>query len=340
MGWNYRKSIKIGGGFRINISKSGIGYSWGVPGYRITKTARGTTRRTVSIPGTGFSHTQETSNRQRRQSTSLPGSHVDDPIIDTQSQDIISDANLDEICNALNKSSLVNTLSTWIIILGIFFGFACPPVFIVAAIGLALKIYVRKCGVVQLDYKVEIDQQAEHEERLKFWDSLFQANRTWQVLLKQRNADSRNNFGAGKNVQRKSVSKAKSYKFISSNVEYITIKLNKELLIVLPDRLFVRQKRKFRAVDYNSISIRSQYCNFVESQKVPSDTQVIRMAWEHSNNDGSRDRRFSNNRQLPVCKYIETKIESQSGLLIVFLISDSGSQIVNYRIEPRVRDNN
>lgn len=28
MGFRYRKSINLGGGFRINLSKSGIGYSY------------------------------------------------------------------------------------------------------------------------------------------------------------------------------------------------------------------------------------------------------------------------------------------------------------------------
>lgn len=59
MGFRYRKSIKLPGGFRINLSKSGIGYSWGVKGYRVAKTAKGTTRTTASIPGTGISYVQE-----------------------------------------------------------------------------------------------------------------------------------------------------------------------------------------------------------------------------------------------------------------------------------------
>lgn len=63
MGFRMRKSINLGGGFRINLSKSGIGYSWGVPGYRITKTATGTTRHTYSIPGTGLSYVDETGRR-------------------------------------------------------------------------------------------------------------------------------------------------------------------------------------------------------------------------------------------------------------------------------------
>lgn len=29
MGFRFRRSINLGGGFKINLSKSGIGYSWG-----------------------------------------------------------------------------------------------------------------------------------------------------------------------------------------------------------------------------------------------------------------------------------------------------------------------
>ena len=68
MGFRYRKSINLGGGFRINLSKSGIGYSWGVKGYRVTKTAKGTTRTTASIPGTGISYVHETGKANNRSS--------------------------------------------------------------------------------------------------------------------------------------------------------------------------------------------------------------------------------------------------------------------------------
>ena len=70
MGFRYRKSINLGGGFRINLSKSGVGYSWGTKGYRVTRTAKGTTRRTYSIPGTGLSYTDESSGRNNRQTGS------------------------------------------------------------------------------------------------------------------------------------------------------------------------------------------------------------------------------------------------------------------------------
>lgn len=64
MGLRFRKSIgnKF---FRVNVSKSGIGYSAGVKGARITKTAKGTTRTTVGIPGTGLGYVSETSNSSK-----------------------------------------------------------------------------------------------------------------------------------------------------------------------------------------------------------------------------------------------------------------------------------
>ena len=64
MGLRFRKSIKAGP-LRINLSKSGIGYSVGSKGFRYTKKATGGTRRTASIPGTGISYVTESGNKKR-----------------------------------------------------------------------------------------------------------------------------------------------------------------------------------------------------------------------------------------------------------------------------------
>ena len=60
MGWSFRKSKSLGGGFRLNMSKKGLGLSWGVKGARIGIGPRGVTR-TVSIPGTGIYNRKTTS---------------------------------------------------------------------------------------------------------------------------------------------------------------------------------------------------------------------------------------------------------------------------------------
>lgn len=59
MGMRFRKSINLGGGARLNISKSGIGASAGAKGFRVTKKAGGGTRTTASIPGTGISYVKD-----------------------------------------------------------------------------------------------------------------------------------------------------------------------------------------------------------------------------------------------------------------------------------------
>ena len=52
MGFYYRKSIGLGP-FRVNVSKSGVGYSVGGPGFRTGISSSGRRYTTFSVPGTG-----------------------------------------------------------------------------------------------------------------------------------------------------------------------------------------------------------------------------------------------------------------------------------------------
>lgn len=65
MGFRFRKSIKAGP-LRINLSKSGIGYSFGVKGARISRSATGRKRATLSIPGTGLSYSKSLSHKRKK----------------------------------------------------------------------------------------------------------------------------------------------------------------------------------------------------------------------------------------------------------------------------------
>ena len=63
MGWRWRKVINFGGGFRANMSRSGVGWSWGIPGLRIGKGSDGSTWVSVGIPGTGLYFTKRLTGR-------------------------------------------------------------------------------------------------------------------------------------------------------------------------------------------------------------------------------------------------------------------------------------
>ncbi len=57
MGLRLRKSFKLAPGVRMTVSRSGVGYSVGGGGVRVTKRAGGGLSRTIGIPGSGITHT-------------------------------------------------------------------------------------------------------------------------------------------------------------------------------------------------------------------------------------------------------------------------------------------
>ena len=126
MSVRFRKSINLGGGFRINISKSGIGYSWGTKGYRVTKTAKGTMRRTTSIPGTGISFVDETGKKRtsaKPTSQAIDNNHYDTQTITNSVATSMVSEGLESILSAARRTMLINRLSTLGIILFLFLGF-------------------------------------------------------------------------------------------------------------------------------------------------------------------------------------------------------------------------
>ena len=58
MGLRFRKSINLGP-LRINLSKSGVGFSLGVKGFRVGRSAKGKSSAIVSLPGTCLSYVQD-----------------------------------------------------------------------------------------------------------------------------------------------------------------------------------------------------------------------------------------------------------------------------------------
>jgi hypothetical protein len=77
MGWRrFRRSLKLGP-LKLNFSKSGVGYSVGIRGFRVGKDAKGRSYTAASIPGTGFY------NRQYESATKPTAENVD--ILSSQS---------------------------------------------------------------------------------------------------------------------------------------------------------------------------------------------------------------------------------------------------------------
>ena len=334
MGLRYRKSINLGGGFRINLSKSGIGYSWGVKGYRVTKTAKGTIRTTASIPGTGISYVHETGNANNRSSQrSTNPSQQPVPAIDSNhhdTQNIVNNVATEMVSEGLEamlasasralKLKKTATVGFWITRS---IGFSNPVFLVLAAIFAAMFIYVKTTGMIDLDYDIDADQQSFVDSRMNPMIKITGCSKVWRIMQTSKVIDRKYSGGASNTVNRTACATSTKAPFpFRANVKIAAFKAKRETLLFLPDKLFIIQGSKIGALNYADISSYSHTTRFIESEGVPKDAQVVGQTWKYVNKSGGPDRRFKDNRQLPICLYGELELTSASGLNTVIMYSN------------------
>ena len=322
MGFRFRKSINLGGGFRVNISKSGIGYSWGVPGFRVTKTAKGVKRTTYSIPGTGISHVSESGKRKEKTHTNTVSDIVDKKTLNagdiSEYQTAEYQELLDGISNYKKWDMLSNILIATILLISM-------HVFILTAIaGIVLKIFVRKNLSIPMEYNFDAESKKEHDKMIQSWKSICTAKKVWQFTSSSDVRDKKYHAGAGHTVSRQRLQISESCPgFFRSNEKFITLGLKNETVILMPDKILIIKGTQVGAASYNTVSVNVGYERFIESEKVPSDAEIIDYTWEKVNKDGSPDKRFKGNRKLPICRYGLITLSSDTGMDIRICFSNN-----------------
>jgi hypothetical protein len=338
MGFRYRKSINLGGGFRVNLSKSGIGYSFGRKGFRVSKTARGTTRRTASIPGTGVSYVKETGKKSRNAQNRGAASPQSEPVMedsnsyDTQSitnnaaTEMVSEG-LEDMLGAASRALKFNKIAALGFLVTLVFGFAFPLLLILTAIFAALMIYIRKKGTILLDYRIDADEQSDIDKRMNPMIKIAKCDKVWRILQTSKVIDKKYSSGASSTVNRTPCRVTTKPPFpFKTNLPVASFKTGKETLLFLPDKLFILQGSKIGALSYCDISASFHTTRFVESEAVPKDAQIVDETWKYVNKSGGPDKRFSDNKKLPICLYGKLELTSNSGLNTVILFSNPNLQ--------------
>lgn len=111
---------------------------------------------------------------------------------------------------------------------------------------------------------------------------------------------------------------------LKSNITPPTMQVGKETLHFLPDVVLVLEGNKFGAVGYDKLSIRWQDSRHIEDESVPSDARIVDYTWMHPNKNGGPDRRFANNREIPICLYESFHLTSPNGLNELLQVSALG----------------
>ena len=70
----------------------------------------------------------------------------------------------------------------------------------------------------------------------------------------------------------------------------------------------------FALIDLRDLQLEFNAVNFIEDEAVPPDANVVGSTWAKVNKDGSRDLRFRDNYQIPVCLYGRLLFTSAGGV--------------------------
>jgi hypothetical protein len=81
--------------------------------------------------------------------------------------------------------------------------------------------------------------------------------------------------------------------------------------------LYRASKQAFALVDSREVTLEFREHRFIEDQPIPSDTRIVAHAWAKCNKDGSPDRRFRDNYQIPVVLYGSLTFTSLSEFRII-----------------------
>jgi hypothetical protein len=330
MGFYIRKSVRVGL-MRFNLSKSGIGVSAGIRGLRVGTGPRGTYvhagrgglyyRAHLFPSGT----TNHQGNRVRRpldqaaatdgltEIRSAPAEEIHDESSDSVLAEIQTRTRIWKITPIVLMGFVAATIA-WSS-LGWPAAFVLPIIAIPTLIWTCLHDETRRTTLLM--YDLEDDVTDSYRSLHEAIGTMRACGRVWTVEASGANADYKYHAGASQLQRRKDVVFFSSQPpGIKTNVPVAAIRLSSETLYFFPERVFVYGPTGIGAVTYRQLEARTSTLSFIEEERVPHDARLVGYTWKYLNKNGSPDRRFAHNPQLPILSYGELFLASVSGLRV------------------------
>lgn len=323
MSFYIRKSVKAGP-FRFNLSKSGVGVSVGVPGFRIGAGPRGNYIR-VGRGGVQYRATLRTPPAPGATWTPPPP-----PVADVLLEDVTGASAAEllptgpgDLVEQLNQAAARWRTFPWALGFLVFILLARPVAGAILLIpGIPLLIWLwfqdraRRTVVAFYDVNdaaVEWFQElADVVQGLAGNDAVWRVNASGDV---QTTYQYKVNAGATTIVSRSGVKVSQEPpSVLATNIAVPSLTAGTQAIFFLPDRMLIRDGKRFSDVAYRDLELASEQVRFTESDRVPRDAQQIDTTWQYVNVSGGPDRRFKSNRQFPVMLYGEFALASRGGL--------------------------
>ncbi len=352
-----RDSVSLGP-FRINLSKSGLGISAGVKGFRVGTGPKG---HYIHAGVNGIYYRKSLGSLARKPKAvtkegetdyiseiakiapneKLPTYMTEDGvlmrrIISAEADVLVSESHSEALrslneargrpsftlllCAAAGAGFVFSLASQNPAIIALF------AVLSIAAYAIGNVIDVPRRNVV-FAYTLDPAVEERYKALVNAIDQIANASKIWFVEAK---GDITNlhawkkNSGASALVDNKETSVSYSLpKGIASNVTPPMIAIDGKNCYFFPDCVLIEENKQFGAVRYETIrtAVRDQR---MIMDSAPSDATIVGQTWKYVNKNGGPDRRFKDNRQLPICLFQEIGMVSEGGFKGLLQVSRHG----------------
>lgn len=318
MGLRFRKSFRIGNCFRINISKSGIGYSFGTKGARITKKAGGGIRNTLSVPGTGISYTSDS--KKRRSAKKVEQKPVEQPVIvlpEREQDDLPQNSTSCDVKDVVKKIKRTYFLPKLFKVLSIILGviwflvgvytnewlsFVVLLLLSLTAASTVTHFVLRYTLTVNLEYDIEADCIDEATRNVNKVIDFCKSADVWEANCYTVNMQGVKGKKGTLKRMRAIVSDKPCFP-IKTNAPCVLISAKKNSYLFLPNMLLIFKGKNFAAIAYDDLRIERQNITIPEFSPQSKKVTVVRWAWQHETKSGEKDMRYTDNRRVAICKY-------------------------------------
>lgn len=357
MSLRYRRSVRLGKGVKVNLTKTGVGLTVGGKGAHYTVHSSGRRTASVGLPGTGLYYQTTTKSKQSKSSArpthierhdipvtpQIPSGHT---VGSTDNAVGVTSESYTKLRDQLNllfsqrqelEAALKEAKSKQA---GLAFAVFMSYMWIFGFFYKGIKEKRDQQNVVVTDIEKQLEDKVLHlttgknSQVTKDWSAcvatfqkLMASQRIWDVTYTQVIDRVQTRSYASSVINRTLIkSNAAPLDFIRSDVEYLVLpNANGPDIYVFPTFLLLfKSYQEFGIFDLKQVKFTMTLTQFVEREGVPSDTEVIKYTWFKTNKDGSRDKRFNGNYQIPVVKYGDLVIESitDDGLHEYYMFSD------------------
>lgn len=362
MSVKFRKKIRIFPGFSLNLSKSGMSATLGIRGCSVNIGSNGTYLNT-GIPGTGLYDRIKLQNPLNDDSSDISvvpdnSNHVepvDSYTVDTEIKsynpevltsdtmtylkqsiidaDRIKKEMYQEWQDAIvsKKRVLFRLVILHFIIVGFFLKKLKQDYKDKKRFAEELKQDYDNFSI-NLDFDFDKDTLNDYITIRKNFEELSHAKKIWDVTSYKNTDQYHERTTATRALTRTPVSfYNKSLDFIKTSYDALVLQnANGGDLYIYPGFVIVKENssKDFGIVDLKNIKFLYYDTDFMEEGSVPSDSQNIGYTWKYCNKNGSPDRRYTNNYQIPIQRYGTIVISSEEGLNEEFMISNANATVL------------